>query len=180
MTWSASKHLTCENTSAIDGFSVGKKLDMWHWAFQHRQLGHYIQEGRSVCGCRKHLGEISAYLFSKQQRTILSSGTRGPKWTGSCWVYIWVSEEIHLLIHSFQKYKIRSLVPMWASYLLSEWPNSSLSGDRITFIFAETSQGTGDQGAGLRALLSYTHSMKVLESGPVLPFSKQKHSFSPR
>lgn len=47
MTWS-SKHLTCENTSAVDGFSVGKKMDMWHWAFQHRQLGHYIQEGRSM------------------------------------------------------------------------------------------------------------------------------------
>ena len=83
-------------------------------------------------------------------------------------------------IHSFQKCKFRSLVPMWASYLLSEWPNSSLSGDRITFIFVETSQGTGDQGAGLRAPLSYTHGMKVLESGPVLLFSKQKHSFSPQ
>ena len=77
-------------------------------------------------------------------------------------------------IHSFQKCKFRSLVPVWASYLLSEWPNSSLSGDRITFIFAERSQGTGDQGAGPRAPLSYTHGMKSSRKWPSRPVFKAK------
>lgn len=165
MTWS-SKHLTCENTYAVDGFSVGKKMDMWHWAFQHRQLGHYIQEGRSMWlqegpsfpqGPKDQNGLAAVRSISGSQRKFICS-----------------------FIHSFQKCKFRSLLPMWASYLLSKWPNSNLSGDKITFIFAETSQSTGDQEAGLRAPLSYTHGVKVLESGPVLLFSKQKHFLSPQ
>lgn len=65
--------------------------------------GNWVTTSRKegAHGCRKHLGAVLAYLFSKQQRVNLSSGTKGPEWTGRCQECNRASEEIHPFIHSF-------------------------------------------------------------------------------
>lgn len=131
--WGTGRHLTCENISAADRFSVGKK-DRRTRDTESSNTGNWVTTSRKegACGCRKHLGAILAYLFSKQQRANLSSGTRGPGWTGP---------RGNSFIH-FQKFKFRSLVPMWATYHMLKWPKNGLSRERISFICAKTAWAT--------------------------------------
>lgn len=69
MTRSTSQHLTCENIFAVEGFSEGGKGHM-----ESPNTGTWVTTSRKegAHGCRKHLGAILAYLFSKPQRANLS------------------------------------------------------------------------------------------------------------
>lgn len=78
--------------------------------------GNWVTTSRKegARGCRKHLGVILAYLFSKQQRANLSSGTRGLEWTGRCQKCIGASEKIHSFTHSFMSKS--SSLGTWSPY----------------------------------------------------------------
>lgn len=108
-----------------------KKMDMWHWAFQHRQLESPVQEGRSMWLQETHL-EKSLLIYSLSNKG--PSFPQGPEDQNGLAAVRSISGSqrkfICSFIHSFQKCKFRSLLPMWASYLLSKWPNSNLSGDK--------------------------------------------------
>lgn len=140
--------------------------------------GNWVTTSRKegTRGCRKHLGAILAYLFSKQQRANHSSGARGPRWTGRCQECFgpggnsFIHSCLHSLIHSLVKFKFRSLVPMWASCHVYKWPKNGLSGNRINFICAKNS--SSHDGAGSSAPFSHVHRMKLSKYSPVLLFSK--------
>lgn len=84
------------------GFQWEKKRTKVTCDTEPSNTGKWVTTSRKegVRGFRKHLGAILPYLFSKQQRANLSSGTRGPGWAGRCQECFLAPEEIHSCIHS--------------------------------------------------------------------------------
>lgn len=100
-TWSTAKHLPCELSLLLMGSWWGKKAKRT-CDTESSNTGNRVTASRKegTCGCRKHLGAILAYLFSKQQRANLSLEAREPEEASRCQECFLTLREIHSFIHS--------------------------------------------------------------------------------